>query len=103
MSFAAMVELIDTVEIALDRREITAALALRDRLDAGIAVAVAAYEAAGLHETDGAVTINGWLRGECGRDPKSAAKIAATGRKLRVLPALRDAAADGRSAAVRST
>jgi HNH endonuclease len=95
MSFAVLAELIDTVEIARDRREITAALALRDRLDAGIAVAVADYEAAGRHQSDGAVTINGWLRGECGRDPKSAARIAATGRKLRALPALKSAARRG--------
>jgi hypothetical protein len=95
MSFAAIAEMIDTVEIGLDRRDITAAMALRDRLDAGIAVAVADYEAAGLHALDGAVTINGWLRGECGRDPKSAARIATTGRKLRALPVLRASVCDG--------
>ena len=96
MSLAAISDLVDGLDIALDRGEIQAAFAVRDKLDARLALAVADYEAAGLHQLDGAVSINGWLRSETGRDAKSAAKVTWTGRKLRALPVLRDAALDGR-------
>ena len=95
MSVAAIAELVEDLDIALERREIQAAFAARDQLDARLALAVADYEAAGLHEVDGAVSINGWLRAETGRDPKTAAKVTWTGRKLRALPVLREAVLDG--------
>jgi hypothetical protein len=41
------------------------------------------------------VSINGWLRSECGRDPSTAAKVIVTGRKLRALPVLCNAVLDG--------
>ena len=95
MSVVAIAELVERLDIPLDRGEIQAAFAVRDRLDARIAVAVAEYEAAGLHQVDGAISMNGWLRSETGRDAKSAAKVTWTGRKLRALPVLRAAVLDG--------
>ena len=91
-----MSELVDRLEIGPDRAELQAAFALRDRLDARIAAAVADYEAAGFHEVDGSGSIVAWLRRECGRDGRSAARVAATGRTLRALPVLRDAVSDRR-------
>lgn len=95
MTLAAIAELLEDLHIGLDRGQLQTAFAVRDRLDARIALAVADYESAGLHEIDGAVSMNGWLRTETGRDAKTAAKVSSTGRKLRTLPALRDAVLDG--------
>ena len=95
MIFAAIAELVDGLDVVPERGEIKAAFAVRDRLDARIAIAVADYEAAGQHILDGSVSINGWLRAETGRDATSASKVTWTGRKLRALPVLRDAVVTG--------
>lgn len=96
MSLAAISELVDGLSIGCDRVEIQRAFAVRDKLDARIADVVGDYEAAGLHELDGAVTITGWLRVQAGRDHRCAAKLGSTAHKLRALPVLRAAVLDGR-------
>ena len=95
MRLESIAELIEGLEVSADRTELQAAFALRDRLDAAIAVAVADYEAAGLHEVDGSGSITAWLRRECGRDGLTARRVASVGRKLRALPVLRDAVMSG--------
>ena len=87
------------MEIPLDRAAIQEAVAIADRLNAKVADAIGAYEAAGLHEVDGSVSMQAWLRHECGRDPRTAHRMTAAGRKLHHLPALRDAAVSGRLSA----
>lgn len=96
MSVQALVDAVEDLHLGLDRAEIAAAFSARDRLDALLALRVADYEAAALHTKDSALTIQAWLRSECGRDTTTAHRIAVTGRKLRDLPALRDAVLGGR-------
>jgi hypothetical protein len=93
---AEIAALVAELHLGLDRDELCVGFAARDLLDAKLAVGVAEYEAAGLHEHDGAVSIGGWLRQETGRDACSASKVTLVGRKLRVLPVLREAVLDGR-------
>ena len=95
MSVAAIAELVDQLSLGADGAELQEAFAVHDRFAARLAVAVAEFEAAGRHELDGALTMPSWLRQHAGRDPHSAVKVATTGRKLRALPLLRDAALDG--------
>ncbi|MDQ3293398.1 MAG: hypothetical protein M3527_02960, partial [Actinomycetota bacterium] len=71
------------------------AFAARDRLDARLEATVAEFEAAALYELDGAITMSSWLRKQAGRDPSTARKVCVTGRKLRSLPVLAEAALDG--------
>lgn len=85
MSLGAIAALVDDLDLTLDRDELVAAFGIRDRFDARLTVAVAEYEAAGLHELDGCVSLHGWLRQQAGRDSRSAGRLAFTGRKLRQL------------------
>lgn len=94
VSVATLAGLVDQLELHADGDELRTAFAVRDRLDARIAVAVAAFEDAGRYEDDGAVSIHGWLRGQTRRDATTAAKTTVTGRKLARLPVLRAAVLD---------
>ncbi len=80
--FPSLAAEIDTLDIALHGDSITAIFALRDRLDAKLLTAVAAFEAAGIHEIEGSLTIGSWLRHQAGRDHRTAAALPAAGRKL---------------------
>ena len=53
---------VDDLEIPQDRDGIVAAIAVRDRLDGKITAAVGEFQALGLHEVDGSVTMATWLR-----------------------------------------
>ena len=65
---------IETLEIPLDGDALTAAIALRDRLDARISDAVNAYDRAGLWELEGATSMTGWLADRAGMArPRAAA------------------------------
>jgi hypothetical protein len=52
---------IETLDIPLDGDALTAAIALRDRLDARISDTIAAYDTAALWELEGATSMTGWL------------------------------------------
>src|SRR5687768_11425813 len=93
--FEALRSEIEGLEIPLDGAALAEAIVLRDRLDARIAVAVGAFDAAGLHELDGAVTMAAWLRHRTGTDQPRANRLTMQGRKLGALPVLRDAFLDG--------
>src|SRR5688500_19983798 len=82
---------VDTVEIPLERDAIVAAIGLRDRWDAKIGTAVGEYQALGLHEVDGSVTMGSWLRHWAKLDSTSAIRSARRGAKLQQLPVLREA------------
>src|SRR5918995_3820876 len=60
---------IETLDIPLDGDALTAAIALRDRLDARISDAVNAYDTAGLWELEGATSMTGWLADRAGMAP----------------------------------
>lgn len=92
---ADLTETVDGLEIPLDRDALVAAIALHQRLGARIALAVARFEGAGLHEDDGALTVRSWLQQHAGTDPRAAAHLVSAGRKLRALPALAGAALRG--------
>ena len=69
---------------------------MRDRLDARIAAAVGEFEAAGLYDLDGDLTMQTWLRRHTGASPTAATRVTLRGRKLRALPVLSGAFHDGR-------
>ena len=68
---------VETLDIPLDGDALAAVIALRDRLEARISDAIAAYDAVSLWELDGATSLTGWLadRGGMAR-PRAAASAA---------------------------
>src|SRR5688500_3854817 len=86
---------VDTVEIPLERDAIVAAIGLRDRWDAKISTAVGGYQALGLHEVDGSVTMGSWLRHWAKLDSTTAIRSARRAAKLHQLPVLREAFLSG--------
>ncbi len=93
--FPSLAAEIDALDIALHGDSITAIFTLRDRLDAKLLTAVAAFEAAGIHEIEGSLTMAAWLRHQAGRDTTTAARLCTKSRKLAALPVLQAAFADG--------
>jgi len=86
---------IETLDIPLDGDALTAAIALRDRLDARISDAVNAYDRAGLWELEGATSMTGWLADRGGMARARAAATAARARKLARLTLTPQAWRDG--------
>jgi Domain of unknown function (DUF222)/HNH endonuclease len=86
---------IGQLDLAVDDRDLAAALALRDRLDARIATAVRAVDAAGLWDAVGATSMTAWTadRGRMAR-PR-AAVITRVARLVGPLPITATAWADG--------
>jgi hypothetical protein len=98
MSLCDLAQLVDELEIAPVGDEIKAVIAVRDRLDARIARAVGEFDAAGLYDLDGDLTMQTWLRHHTGAAPVAATRVTLRGRKLRALPVLSGAFHDGRVA-----
>jgi hypothetical protein len=73
---------IETLDIPVDGDALAAVIALRDRLDARISDAVAAYDMASLWEFDGATSMTGWLADRAGMARAHAAATASRARKL---------------------
>ncbi|MDQ3570632.1 MAG: HNH endonuclease [Actinomycetota bacterium] len=84
--FEGLAEEIDELEVPADGAAITAAVALCDRLEAKIASAVGAFDAASLWDLDAATSMTAWLRHHAGMTRKDAARSAGLGRRLRQLP-----------------
>ena len=61
--FEGLAEAIDGLEIPVDGDALAAVFALRDRLDARLAEAVAAFDRHELWECDGATSMTAWLAG----------------------------------------
>ena len=80
--------------IPADPRALAALVAVRDRLDAKIAAAVGAVDAARLFEESGATSMYAWLR-DLGIDRRDAACLVRTGRRLQRLPVVAEAWAAG--------
>ncbi len=66
---------------------IAEAVALRDRLEAKIAEAVGAFDAASLWDLDAATSMTAWLRHHAGMTSRDAARTASRAKRLRDLPA----------------
>jgi Domain of unknown function (DUF222) len=73
---------VETLDIPLDGDALATVIALRDRLEARISDTIAAYDAAGLWELDGATSMTGWLADRGGMAHPRAAASAARARKL---------------------
>jgi hypothetical protein len=81
-----LAEAIEGLDVPVDGAAIVQVLALRDRLDARIAEAVGAFDAAGLWDIDGATSMTAWLRASADMTRQSANRLAILGRRLRQLP-----------------
>jgi len=89
--FVALAEAIDTLDIPVERDAIVDVIGLRDRLDGRIATTVAEFQAEGLHELDGSVTMAAWLRHRAAMDGTAAIVASRRAAKLHRLPVLREA------------
>jgi len=83
--FPALQEAVERLSIPLDGRALEAVLALRDRLEATIAEAVGAFDAASLWDVDLATSMTAWLR-QSGLSRRDAARLAGHAKRLRSLP-----------------
>ncbi|HEX7167911.1 MAG TPA: DUF222 domain-containing protein [Acidimicrobiales bacterium] len=90
-----LAEAIEQLDVAVDRDELARAIALRDRLDAKIAEAVAAYDSAALWECDGSTSMTAWLRSEAGMAGRDAARAARVAKHVARLPETAAAWRDG--------
>ncbi len=90
-----LAKVIERLEVAVDGPSLVCVLALRDRLDARIAQAVGAFEAAGLWDLDAATSMTAWLRASAGMTSKSAGRLSLVARRLHKLPATSAAYRDG--------
>lgn len=83
-----LAEAITSLEIPVHGEAIAHALALRDLLDARIAVAVGEYDHEGLAELDGATSTTAFVR-QCG--VANAASLVKTAKRVRTLPVIKAA------------
>jgi Domain of unknown function (DUF222) len=97
--FEELAQAVEELSIPADGRAIAAAFALRDRLDAKLADAVGAFDAADLWDIDGATSMTAWLRSRTGRSRRDSARTAATAARLAKLPVTATAWAEGRLSA----
>jgi hypothetical protein len=87
---------IEGLELAVDGDELAAALRLRDLLDAKLAEAVAAFDAAERWDADGAISMVGWLADRAGMARREATRVTRRARLVGRLPATAAAWRDGR-------
>lgn len=93
--FEALATAIQEMEIGIDEQELTAVAALRDRLDAKLAMAVASFDGAELWDIDGSVSMIAWLRVHTGMTQRDATRVSSTARRLRGCPLTTQAWVDG--------
>src|SRR3954451_19858097 len=83
------------MRIPVDGDALVEALALRHLLDARLAAAVGAFDAAGLWDLEAATSMTAWLRDRAGLSSRDAARLATRSRKLQQLPVTAAAWQDG--------
>jgi hypothetical protein len=93
--FATLARDIEGLDIPIDGEAIGELLALRDRLDARISEALGEFDAAGLWELDGAVSLTSWLKIRGRMTSRDASVTARRAARLRQLPVTQEAWADG--------
>jgi hypothetical protein len=91
-----LAEAIEELLIPIDGEALAGVLALRDRLDARIAVAIASFDRHQLWDTEGASSMTAWLVDRAGLTRRHAAHTAARARRLDRLPVTTDAWRTGR-------
>lgn len=79
---------IEGLDLSVDGSELTEALRLRDRFEAKVTMALAAFDQAELWDDDGSVSAAAWLRIHGGLVHRDAARLADTARRLRALPTI---------------
>jgi hypothetical protein len=92
---ARLTKAVEEVEIGVDRDDLVAALRERDRLDARIAEAVGAFDAAELWDVDGATSMTRWLVAECHMSDSTARRLVRRASRLAAWPELAAAFASG--------
>jgi hypothetical protein len=90
-----LVREIEELEVGLDGAALAGAIAAWDRLGAVIALAVGGYDAARAWEADSATSMTAWLRHFARMTSRAAGRLVGMGRRLRQLPHLAAAFADG--------
>ena len=86
---------IENVEVPLDCNSLVEAIALRDRLDARIALAVGEFEANGFWAVDASASMTAWLRAHALMTGRSAKRLRSLAMRLRSLPVCAQAYAEG--------
>lgn len=97
--FETMAAEVRDVDIPLERDALRELFAVRDLLTARLDRALGDYEAAGLHEVDGAVTLQSWLRHQTGADSVTAVRTTRRARLLHDSDTLTGAVVAGRLSA----
>ncbi|HEU5152189.1 MAG TPA: DUF222 domain-containing protein [Iamia sp.] len=83
---------VEALDVPVDADGLAAVLALRDRLEAKIVVAVCAFDDTSEWDTaEGCASLAAWLRVRGPMTAADAARLAKTARRLRRLPVLREA------------
>jgi hypothetical protein len=95
MVLEALAGAVEELELSVDGPTLLAAIALRDRLDAKIAAAAGEFDHHSLWDLDAATSLTAWLRDRASMTANAAGRLAARGRRLRVLPVTTAAAANG--------
>ncbi len=90
-----LAEAVETLDIPVNGPTLVQVLALRDQLEAKIAEAVGAFDAAGLWDLDAATSMTAWLRDSASMTPRLANRLSLLGRRLRKLPVCAAAFASG--------
>jgi hypothetical protein len=90
---------IDGLELPVDRDVLIAAVRERDRLDARIASAIGAFDAAELWDLDGATSMTRWLIAESRMNEATARRLVRTSSRLAAWPTLAEAFTAGRVSA----
>jgi len=86
---------IEGLEVPVDGAALVEVFSLLDRLAAKAWAAVGEFDAAGLWDLDGAVSMTAWLRGAARLSSRSAARVVRTAERLRQLPVTAAAFAGG--------
>ncbi len=94
--FEGLAVAIEELDVPVDGDALVQVMALRDRLDARIAVAVGELDALGLWDVDGSTSMTAWLKSNVAMTQKSAGRLAAVARRLRKLPVCAEAWRTGR-------
>jgi Domain of unknown function (DUF222) len=84
--FEGLAEAIEELTIPVDGDALAQVFALRDRLDAKLAAAVADFDRHELWDCEGATSVTAWLRDRAGLTGPRAHQIAAVARRLGSLP-----------------
>ena len=90
-----LAEVIEGLDIPVERDALVRVLALRDQLDARIAEVAGAFDAHELWDIDGATSMTAWLRSMASMTDRSAKRLSVLAQRMRQLPVCAAAYGDG--------